>query len=521
MQITDSTRNGAFPPNVGGNAPNFTSELRQQRLRHWRILWLRTVQFWWYRILLVVFGCLLAAFLGQSLLDYPKEVLGGAVALVLFFWAIRRLEFGLILLAIFASSFTPKALSLKSVDIFPVEILLALLFFVILVQTSFHVRKFVRPSFWTIWPQFGLIALAIISTIMIQYTWIPLVPRKINNTPAIYSELLGIGMYCIPLLTMTVVSACLTGKEQWVEKVQVTFLALASLAAVVIGIEFRRIGANIYTFRYTEPVIIYMSLRSLSQLLGLGVMIAYARLLHADHWRMRIFYGVLLVMFLASVYFTLENSWWLEVGVALIVITFVFSRRLFLLFCMLSLPLLPFIKNELTKLQSVKSADFYRLIVWQDILRVWSKRPVLGVGPGNLWSYDQIFTKLPVLLRNFDTTGLGVAHNGILQTLGELGPLGVFFLFSFIVVVLIAAGRLFSRSKAPEKRNDRILGLICIGLVCGSVAGDFFAGSFFLPPRQIGSFNDLPQVLTTWIMFGCLLYKDQLWRLAQRAVEVK
>ncbi len=55
-----------------------------------------------------------------------------------------------------------------------------------------------------------------------------------------------------------------------------------------------------------------------------------------------------------------------------------------------------------------------------------------------------------------------------------------------------------------------------MGLIFGSLAGDFFSGSFFLPPRQIGSFKDMPQVLTTWIMFGFLFYRDKIWRLTHK-----
>lgn len=521
MQITDSFHNGAVPPSQGGNAPSLETaqQIRRYRARQRLTLLLRSIRFWWYRILIILLAGLFAGVFGQFIFQLPKEFLGGAVALVLFFWAIRRLEFGLILAALLATAFSPKAFTLKSIDIYPIEPLLALLFFAILVQAAFHVRKFVWPSFWTIWPQLGLILMAVISVIVIQFTWIPQVPRKLNSSPVIYSDLLGIGMYCFPLLTITVTTACLSNKERLVEYVQNAFLVMAAAAAVVIGFEFRRVGGDIYTFRYSEPVIIYMSLRALAQLLGLGAMISYARFFHATRWLMRILYAVMTIACVLSVYFTLENSWWLEVGVGLLVITLVYSRKLFLLFAALSIPLLPFVKAEITKLQTVKSADSYRIVIWQDVLRVWSKRPVLGVGPGNLWSYDQIYTHLPVLLRNFDTTGLGVAHDGVLQILAELGPLGLLFFFSFIGVVLVTAGRLCRRSNTPETRNDRILGLVCIGLICGSFAGDLFSGSFFLPPRQIGSFNDLPQVLTSWIMFGCLFYKDQLWRMAQRRVK--
>ncbi|HYL42703.1 MAG TPA: hypothetical protein VEU97_04900, partial [Ktedonobacteraceae bacterium] len=56
------------------------------------------------------------------------------------------------------------------------------------------------------------------------------------------------------------------------------------------------------------------------------------------------------------------------------------------------------------------------------------------------------------------------------------------------------------------------LGLAALGLICGSVVADYTSGFFFLPPRQLGGFNDLPQVVTAWILWGCVIYKDQLWR---------
>ena len=180
------------------------------------------------------------------------------------------------------------------------------------------------------------------------------------------------------------------------------------------------------------------------------------------------------------------------------------------------MPFVPLLSSQTTKLLSVKSDDYYRLIIWQDFLRVWSKRPWLGVGPGNAWGYDQVYTELPPLIRDFTKTGLGVAHNGYIQTLTELGPIGLFFLIASIIVIAVAAARLYRRSNTRETYRDRVLGLIALGLLCGSAVGDYTSGSLFLPARQVGMVNEIPSVLTSWIIFGCVLYKDQLWRLAHK-----
>jgi len=231
----------------------------------------------------------------------------------------------------------------------------------------------------------------------------------------------------------------------------------------------------------------------------------------------------------------LDNSWWLEIGIALIVMTCVYSRRLFVFFCVCALPLLPLLKAELSKLSTVKTADYYRLIIWQDALRVWSKQPLLGVGPGDFWVYDQRFTLLPRLVRNCGATGLCVAHNGYLQVLAEMGPLGLFFWLASMVVIAFLSIQLMRRSPVlrrrgnkllsfidlnltfeSEKRYGRMLGLTALGLLCGSAVADFFAGGFFLPARQIDSFQWIPDALTSWVIWGCVIYQDKLWRIADR-----
>ena len=479
------------------------------------------MQAWWYRIGLAVLGGIIAGLLGRFALISPLAVIGGIIILPLGVLFVKRLEVGLLFTAIFATPFLPKAFSLKSLDIYPAVVVLLFIFFTILLRTAFRVSRSIWPSFWTIWPQLGLIVLAVISDSMIQVTWIPDVPRQINNNPIVLNDILGIIIYLFPLMTIIVTTVALTKRSQWIEYIQIALVILALIASFVIIIDFARLGANLYTYRFVEQNVGWMSLRALAQLYCVGAIIAYGRSLYTPNVHKRLFYIAVVLLCLVSVGITLQNSWWTEVGVALAVMTIVYSLRLFLSLCVVALPFIPLLSVQITKLLSVKSDDYYRFIIWQDFFRVWSKRPWLGVGPGNAWGYDQVYTMLPPLIRDFNKTGLGVAHNGYIQTLTELGPLGLFFLLASIVVITIAAARLYRRSNTPVTYNDRVLGLIVLGLMCGSAVGDSTSGSLFLPARQVGMVNEIPSVLISWILFGCVIYKDQLWRLTRKELSTK
>ena len=516
MQIAKTFPKGAFPPSQGGNAPDISAQLRQQREEHQRIQVRRAVELWWPRVLLIVLGGITAGIVGQFVFYYPIYIFAPMVALVILFLMAWRVYFGMFMIAIASTALFPQAFSVKALSVYPAIPLLLWLFFVLAVQVAFRIKEAILPSFWAIWPLLGMACLAIISNIVVQVTWTKGVPHKVGNSPIILDEFYGIALFLFPLIIIVVTTVSLVKKERWIEYIQTAFLATSVLLAAIVIFEFKRIGATLYTFRFSDPKLLWMSLKAISQILVLGSMIGYVRMLYSKRWRMRFMYAGATLLCLGGVYLSLQNSWWVEAVVGFAVITIVYSRKLFGAMCLLCLPLIPVVLAEIQKLATVKTADFYRLIIWKDALRVWSKQPLLGVGPGNFWAYDQRFTQLPKYLRDFSKTGLGVSHNGYLQTFGELGPLGLLLYISMIVVIVVVAFRLYQRSKAGGKRSDAMLALVGLGLVCGSALGDVTSGAMFLQPRQVGSSGSLTQVISTWIIIGCILYKDQLWRMARK-----
>lgn len=522
MQYTEHLGGSAAPgPGGGPLGRSLTDDVQALRAYYAQLEWRRRVHFWRFRILLVLLGGCLAGILGVLGVFFPLIVIGAVVAPAFIILTVKRIELGWMLLGVCSSPLIPPVLSARSLDVAPAELVLALLLVAVAARAIVHARSFVLPSFWVIWPQIGLIALAFMSEILIQVTWVSQVPKKLNSQPVVYSELLGLFMYTVPLLVVIATTACLTNRERWIPRFLNLVIVLAGILALIVCVEFKRIGGDIYSFRYSEPSIFYMHLGSVAQFIVIGTILAYARALYATRWRVRLAYGLLVVWYVVAIYVTLENARWLEIAVALAVMTLIYSRRFFLLCCALCLPLIPVAYEVVKKIEEVKGTrDANRFTIWSDIIRIWSKRPVLGVGPGNVWPFDQVFTQLPLGLRNLATTGLGVAHNGVLQQLVELGPLGVVLYYASATALAIAAVRLYRRARGEHARADRMFALMCIGLLSGALVADLVSGDMFRPPAQVGGFNDLPRVFTAWTLFGILIYKDQLWRLQRKLARV-
>src|SRR5258708_1330092 len=227
MRITDNVSHTALPPLQGGGAPDIAGQLRRQQEEHARVLRKRAIEFWWYRIVLVVLAVVVAAILGEVSTVLPSPT--------------------------YSLAFFGAALGI---------LMILVVFFGLLVQTAFHVRKPILPSFWAIWPHIGLIVLALVSTIMIQLTWTHGVPHKINSNPIYYDEILGVLTFFLPLITFLVTTTILTENERLLQIVQNCYIIAGLVAAVVVGIDFKRIGGDIYSFRFTEPPICWISLRT-------------------------------------------------------------------------------------------------------------------------------------------------------------------------------------------------------------------------------------------------------------------
>src|SRR5690349_9955283 len=113
MQITNNISESGIP-SQSGIPVNLEDQLHRNHRRHKRIQFGRSVRFWWYRIALILLAGIIVAFLSTYVLTIGKIIIGALVAMVAIFFAIRKVQFGLLLVAILATAFFPVAFSIKS-----------------------------------------------------------------------------------------------------------------------------------------------------------------------------------------------------------------------------------------------------------------------------------------------------------------------------------------------------------------------------------------------------------------------
>ena len=102
----------------------------------------------------------------------------------------------------------------------------------------------------------------------------------------------------------------------------------------------------------------------------------------------------------------------------------------------------------------------YRERLWQDTLRVWSARPVLGIGPGTMPYARQAAAQI-----GFPPVRQPHSHDLALGVLGDAGVLGLAAGLALIGVFLLVAGPHRSRTLPGRAASAVLAGFLVAGLV--------------------------------------------------------
>jgi O-antigen ligase len=135
-----------------------------------------------------------------------------------------------------------------------------------------------------------------------------------------------------------------------------------------------------------------------------------------------------------------------------------------------------------------------RLIL--DGLGIWSRAPVLGVGPGNNYPY---------MLRY---SAIGTAHNQYVNILMELGVVGLACFVVFLYQALRLGLRLWRTARVPSHRK---LVLAWLGIFGGFLVGGFF-GDFMLPSIRNSGLELFAEFYVQWIVLGLIVSASAIER---------
>jgi hypothetical protein len=124
-----------------------------------------------------------------------------------------------------------------------------------------------------------------------------------------------------------------------------------------------------------------------------------------------------------------------------------------------------------------------------DGLGIWSRSPVLGVGPGNNYPYMLKYSSL------------GTAHNQYVNILMELGAVGLVCFAVFSFQALRMGLRLWQTARNP---THRALVLAWIGIFSGFLVGGFF-GDFMLPSIRNAGLELFAEFYVQWIVLGLIV----------------
>jgi O-antigen ligase len=200
-----------------------------------------------------------------------------------------------------------------------------------------------------------------------------------------------------------------------------------------------------------------------------------------------------------AVVWTAWISGWFPMVAAIFVMSLLKSRRLalFLVMAMVVFVLLNRqVFYEKVILESDRTGDTKRLDIWRDVIRVSSRNPLLGLGPGGYRTYRVVYGNAPNLDWSIPS------HNNYVDIFAQTGLLGLAFFLWFIAAALRDGFELMRRTEEKTFEGAFVRGVVggFIGMLLISMVGDWL-----IPYIYNQSLIGFQFTVYTWIALGCML----------------
>lgn len=233
-------------------------------------------------------------------------------------------------------------------------------------------------------------------------------------------------------------------------------------------------------------------------LLLIFIPISYSQVLFGSKGYQRLGYLLVLVLGLAWAVLTPKVSFWAALMTGILIVSWFRSKTYFVFVAITTILLGIGFYGYIEKfLEMAKQfADFDRIIVWQDSLKIVFRQPIFGIGPGNYWSYMMRYGT-----KRYAGIPYGSAHN---QYLGILAQTGIAGLSAFL---LLLGGILKTGLELTKLRDEPFIRTVAIGWIgsfVGIMVGCIF-GDMLMPFVHNDGSLLINYTIYYWIFAGLMI----------------
>jgi O-antigen ligase len=232
--------------------------------------------------------------------------------------------------------------------------------------------------------------------------------------------------------------------------------------------------------------------------------LSLAVILYTHRWQARLLFVTLFLLALLDLFLSYFLNTWLGFLAGAAVLLLKRSRRAFLIWLMVCLLVAVLAADVLLLIREQRfsapgQGDLRRLDIWANLVQVWLKRPVLGVGNANLPSYLLAYGtgRIPARVA---LLGQAHPHNTYLGILAENGLLGLGCMLWLILSFVRALWRSIDRMAADALRG---LAAGSLALFVAGATTAMFAGGL-LPIYSAGGAGsgNVNGMALVWILYG-------------------
>ncbi len=444
--------------------------------------------------------------------------LGGIVTVFFLLICLTRLEWGLAALLLLGISFAKIPLYTQEfAGIYLSELLVPFFLAVYLLRVLTR-RQGPTEDSAIIRPLLLLSALAISSLLYGNLMWDRTVP---TNHRYFIVQVVGVVLIILPVSTFILFANGFDVRKHLRRLFQLS-VALPSLAAVVVVLAFaassrdQLVAYALYGWRgIVDTTPVWASpFTSWSTLGFLAIPLAFSASVYTTRLRTRVVMWAFLAPPLVLTLASLKIGGLIATFSSLAVVAWFRSKRLFAALLIIA-AILAVGETVVTDGGTVaalignaeKKQSFDRLGIFKDGLTIWLTNPVLGVGPGNYYSYSYRYSSfLNVIAGNSRLAGeqsnpYGNAHNGYIQILSELGIVGFGLFLWFLVAALRRAA---SAVRGAETLLEKAFATGALGAVAGMLIDMFTMHGVYYSVSAEG-YSTFVAGMYVWAALGMLV----------------